>query len=69
MNDSVETRAEILGFYRQRISELLSVIEAGIRFYPDEMQGAARQYVANTRAGMACAESVRERLDLLEETR
>jgi hypothetical protein len=61
------TEIEIFCFYRTRIAELLGIVEAGIRFYPDEMQTAARQYIDNTRAGMACAESVRERRDLLED--
>lgn len=60
------TEIEILGFYRTRIAELLSVLEAGMKHFPPEMQQAARQYVENTRAGMACAEQVRERIQLLE---
>ena len=59
------TEIEILGFYRTRIAELLSVLEVGMKHFPPEMQLAARQYIENTRAGMACAESVRERQELL----
>ncbi len=66
MNDATETRAEILGFYRTRIMELLMILEAGMRHFPDAERQAARIYVDNTRAGMACAEQVRERLQLLE---